>query len=128
MNPDDDPPDNSLRAWLWLIGAAALLAGPIIFDWIFAMTDICTLVIATTMNAIACFTPGHCDEPKDGVQFCVPAMPKSCWTPGETYDCIRPDGTKYTRAEAAPTIPGKGKIPSLVICDADGSCQSEDKP
>ena len=34
MDPDDDAPDNSLRAWLWLIGAAALLADPLIFGWI----------------------------------------------------------------------------------------------
>ena len=31
MDPDDDAPDNSLRAWLWLIAGAALLIIPLFF-------------------------------------------------------------------------------------------------
>ena len=54
--------------------------------------DICTLIIVTTLNAVPCLTVRQCDATMDGgrqncTNFCRP-LPN-------TYDCERPDGSKY---------------------------------
>ena len=54
--------------------------------------DICTLIFATTLNAVPCQIERQCDTTMDGrrqicTNFCR-ALPSS-------YDCERPDGSKY---------------------------------
>lgn len=62
------------------------------------MADVCTLIIITTMNAVACIPPTVCtkDADQNGRVFCKPDFETLCTRPPPpSYDCKRPDGTSY---------------------------------
>ena len=55
--------------------------------------DVCTLTIVSAM--IACVPSQHCDIDR-GVKYCD-YVKQDCKTPDPIYQCVRSDGTKYTR-------------------------------
>jgi len=59
--------------------------------------DICTLVIASTMDAAIVSFPTVCHPSKDDTkQFCAGGDLVPCQQPTSMYyDCKRPDGTSY---------------------------------
>lgn len=62
--------------------------------------DICTLSTVVMTNLVACFTPGSCSVTADGTkEYCSGPQQASCnIQPSQYYDCIRPDGSKYSEA------------------------------
>jgi hypothetical protein len=65
--------------------------------------DVCTLVLITTMTTQMCYSPNVCRPSEDGArQLCSGLQPTACPAPPITYECVRPDGTRYklTQSEA----------------------------
>lgn len=57
--------------------------------------DICTLVVITTINAIACAKAEECSI-RNGVKYCIPMHAVACLVPEPFYDCVKANGTKYS--------------------------------
>ena len=60
--------------------------------------DVCTLLVVTGMNALACISQPVCEIVGD-VQFCTSGGPVPCPVPPNYYECVRPDKSKYTMTE-----------------------------
>ena len=56
--------------------------------------DVCTLVVLTTINTVACYSPVVC-EPYNGKTFCTGGTAGACPQPDPWWECKRADGSKY---------------------------------
>jgi hypothetical protein len=56
------------------------------------MSDICTLILATTLAAVPCNMQKKCSMTMDGSkQICM----SYCVPPLDIYSCTKPDGSSY---------------------------------
>lgn len=62
--------------------------------------DVCTLIINTVVASIACFNPDPECRLISHTKYCIPPAVTACGQDMARYDCVRPDGTKYTRGVA----------------------------